>query len=605
MILTIRPISQSVSHQWRTSIQTATTAGEKRSALYTWPRVKLSSEYAFQGSTKRAWMRRNLLNLEDLWEIPLWHDETALTAQAASGQKILTVGATNYRHFYPGRECILIGSSFESYETGTIDTVDSATQITLVDNLASTWPIGTLVIPLYSFRVTSPQELQSLDRPRQSTAFEATEAFESSRSFSYTLPTPTLDTYEGYDIIPFNPHTSLVSRYAHPYDLLQSLGLGYPYTHRDVTVISLETFFVEAQGSDAWDLLEFFDSRMGRLNPFWCPTWNKDIVVTSAIGAADVTLIIEDIEWAAFYENNDMIGTYIYIRLPDQSYVCREITSAPTSTSIVIDSAIGTAVGADELDALRISFLLLARFGIDEIRFDYEVDKYISAGASVISIPPVFEASSALLEDDFTGAVLNATKWATNIVPASSVTQNDVLELNNLTGGAHSGAACYSQDAFSLASGTLQLVVKWKPHKDHYAGGAYPYISFHAATSNRNVYYGNPDSRCVHLQLGNAGDTTDRTYLFLYDAGVGAGYTQRDVQAINIDETLWHDIIFSIDCATLAVTVDVDAATYTLGYTISAGVWSALGVSILVEMGTCDYNKNNTEQFDDFILTRE
>ncbi|MBN2568124.1 MAG: hypothetical protein JXB42_01705 [Deltaproteobacteria bacterium] len=372
--LTIPPRKkQSLSHVWKTSIQAGVKGGEKRSALYTWPRVTLDNTFWLTSISEFNWVKRNLYrHLSDSWGIPLWPDKTQLTAQAASGQKVLTVAKTSYRHFYADRNLIILDpSDYTSYEVGTIASVDSDTQITLEDNLANTWASRQYVIPHYDFTIDDSQSIDFNLHTEQELSFTASEQFESARSFSYSLPASGADTYQGKDLFLFVPYKALKLGFTHPYELRQFLGIGKSWTSYDEAVLRHELSLQENGRASIWSLLNFFDAHQGRYGDFWVPTWSPDIQITSAFGADASVFDISDIEYTTYWNADDIIGKYILFQFPDGTKVCREITLAPSSESIVIDSAIGKAAAPADLDKLLVSFLVLSRFAVDEIRLDY------------------------------------------------------------------------------------------------------------------------------------------------------------------------------------------------------------------------------------------
>ncbi len=379
--LTIRPQSFKLSHVWRTSIQNAYNGNEKRTMLYTWPRVILDVEYILSQNDRINWFKRNLIQKDTLtWAAPIWSDETTLTSQAASGQKILAVGSTDTRHFYNGRQCIIISaSSFLSYEIGTIASFTS-TEITLVDNLVSTWGAGSIVAPWYDFRLEDEQEIGALFQKLQKIELKLTEEFKTLRTFSYTVPASAAPTYLTYDLFLYKAANPIQYNYKRPYEGGQFLGLGY-YTDQFASgknLLKMKTSLVRTSRADIWSLLSFFDSKMGRFNPFWIPTWSKDIIATTAILSSDTIINIEDISYTTFYLLNEIIGRYVYIRFPNSTYVCRKITDASAST-ITLSSAIGTAVALADLSNLLISFLMLCRFDIDTIEIDYQTKTFATS----------------------------------------------------------------------------------------------------------------------------------------------------------------------------------------------------------------------------------
>lgn len=360
---------QSVSHRWQTHIQETIQGYEKRSALLTWPRVGLDNELRFITSTERNFIRSSLhQNLHNTWAFPFVHDQTKLTSQASSGQKILTLESTSDRHFYNGRTSIIVNpSNWKSYEFCTIDTVDTATQITLLSNLSSTWAVNSKVYPCYEYRIGEAQDLETVFRQLNTLNILATECFEDLRSFSYTLPSSGAAVYNGLDLFLTKPLYPITETFAHPYTELSFLGLGYAATSYTQTRTALEFEFIITPRSAIWDVLNFFDSKRGRFQSFYIPSWNDDIIPTAAIGSASTTITVEQI----YLTSAEIVGRYLYIRLPDGSYVCRSVTGLATSTSLQISSGIGTAVSQSNLSKMLICFLPKVRFNADEIMLDF------------------------------------------------------------------------------------------------------------------------------------------------------------------------------------------------------------------------------------------
>ena len=382
--LTMRPATQKVAHTWKTGIQTTVKGVEKRSMLYTWPRLSLQNDFLAHTTQKINYLKRNIFRYADkVWGIPIWSDRTILTSQAASGQAILAVGETDYRHFHEGRTCIIIDPlDFTKYEVKTIDSFTSV-QIILTVNLTSTWPVNSHVLPVYDCRITQDQEMAADYQGFQSFQLSATEAYESLRSFSYTLPESGADTYQGLDLFLYRMQRPFTYRYKRAYDLTQFLGIGYAYSNYDAgdNVLGLKASIYRNTRQEIWELLNFFDSKMGRFDKFWIPTWSKDLVPNVAILATDTVLTIEPTQYDTYYLPDEIIGRYVYIQFPDGTYTCKKITTADTTT-ITLDDQIGKAVSAGDLSKLLISFLILCRFDLDELEINYIIENKATADLS-------------------------------------------------------------------------------------------------------------------------------------------------------------------------------------------------------------------------------
>lgn len=384
--LTLRPKNQKISHIWKTNVQTTIKGVEQRSMLYTWPRLKIQADFIANSTQKINYFKRNLIvNSDKIWGIPIWADETKLTSQALSGQAVLNVGDTGNRHFFQGRCCIIIDPNpfnFLNYEVKTIQSLTS-TQITLTGNLVSTWPTNALVLPVYNCRIAQDQTIDGQFINIQNFSLIAEEAFETLRSFSYAPPSSGADTYQGLDLFLYKGQDPLKFTYKRAYDTAQFLGLGYSYSRYDTgeNTLGLKGTLLRKTRQDIWSLLNFFDSKQGRLERFWIPTRSQDIVVTAPILATDTVLTIEPIQYTTYFLPDEILGRYVFIQFPDRSYVCKKITGADSST-ITLDSAIGKAVSAENLERLLISFLILGRFDIDELEIAYIMENYGSADLS-------------------------------------------------------------------------------------------------------------------------------------------------------------------------------------------------------------------------------
>ena len=183
------------------------------------------------------------------------------------------------------------------------------------------------------------------------------------------MPRPT---YSGYDLFLDEPNwiSELTHKYDHPYELIRFIGLehsGSKELKTSFNVKGLWTFFTKAEIAD---MTAFFDSKRGRLNPFFLPSWQPDLRVTEAFTAFQSYLIIEPCEYADFWPVG-LVGRDIIIVWPDQSYVCKHIESAPNDHTVGFGSVIGKGCTEADMPHLRVSFLYFVRFDLDVIEADY------------------------------------------------------------------------------------------------------------------------------------------------------------------------------------------------------------------------------------------
>jgi hypothetical protein len=284
-----------------------------------------------------------------------------LTSAAAAGQTNLACD-TQYRHFYAGRQAVVVNpEDYTDYEVGTISSLTTS-QITLTANLSGSFPVG-FVCPMYEFRIGNRQEASFQVNGQGQITVSAMEALESVPSYSYSLPSSGANTYNSKDVFEIVPVKSFSYSYDRPGEMTQYLGLGFyegNYDIGDDTYSSdryLEFQLLLSRRQDIQSFLDFFDSKMGKLTTFYVPTWNDDLVPTEAIGAADTEITVSDNTYAS--------GKHVYITYPGQSAIQREISSVGTGT-ITLSSAIGYAVSESDLSKLKISYMLESRFSGDK-----------------------------------------------------------------------------------------------------------------------------------------------------------------------------------------------------------------------------------------------
>lgn len=375
--LTMKPTKQVLSHTWYTSIQKTVKGSEKRSKVFNWPRVNIDTG-VFVGDTARSsWLRAKLFrHIDGTWGQPLWTDRTTLDGVVSVSGTYLDCEIPYRKHIYEGRDVILLDDSdWTSYE---VCEVSSATTsgITITAGVTSKWSAGTYVMPLVDCRIKKEATVSRQVRQADTLKLSCNETYEATKSYTYSLPSSGAPTYSGTgeakDLFIYKPTSPMKIHYSIPYDLEQGIGLGYKTTYYDnrQVHIDMEQSLLLGSRENIGKILDFFDSKCGRLKSFWCPTWSRDVVFTEAIDSADVVIAVEDTDYNTDMLSNDIINRHIYIQFPDGSYVCRKITNE-VDGDIVIDSAIGTSVSAANANKMLVSYLNLVRFDIDTIEIKF------------------------------------------------------------------------------------------------------------------------------------------------------------------------------------------------------------------------------------------
>ena len=216
--------------------------------------------------------------------------------------------------------------------------------------------------------------------------------------------------------------------------------------------------------------------------------------------------------------------------------------------------------------------------------------------------------NSVIFYDSFGDSVLSPTKWDTFIVPNGSITTTSgVLNINNISGNAHSGAHCCTQTTFSK-NGIYVLNLRWFAGiSDHYDAGCGPYIRFCKQDAARDTtYYGARNEQYIAVLLSQGGAfSTERTSIRVTDAGTNANDsigTLRDTISIDIDETEWHNLEMTLNCTDQTLKVDLDGGTFFSTVSIAQLSWDSIGTEFVIEIGSTDYERTNSELFDSISL---
>lgn len=371
--LTIKPKSQNYSHTWNTKLLKTVKGEEIRSALQSWPRLDCKQEFLYSKEPETNWLRRNLFKYKHkIWGIPLWHDQAALRADANSGQFNIPVSETANRHFYKGRNAILIDKTdFTNYEVIKINSV-AGTTIAASSLLSDTWPKdSTYFMPVFDNRLGSGFNINRVNARADKLILDAEEDLTTVSAFSYATPTIGA-TYLGHPVFEYKVQANKSQGFIHPNYTLKDIGKHAVESWYDEADTHINNSFkILAEGrADIWEILNFFDHRLGKWGAFWMPTWNRDLSASAAITTGQTLINVEDYEYDTLFAGNTVINRHLFIGLPDRSYICRKIVSA-TANTITLDAGIGWNIRATELQHTLFSFLNYSRFGADRLELSF------------------------------------------------------------------------------------------------------------------------------------------------------------------------------------------------------------------------------------------
>jgi hypothetical protein len=139
--------------------------------------------------------------------------------------------------------------------------------------------------------------------------------------------------------------------------------------------------------AETWELISFFNDRMGRLKPFWVPSWSADLKITRGFDADDEAVVIAAVGYLENWLPSPAAGRHLFISWPDGAFVCRKAIDAiagpnDDEETITLNAAVGAAGGPE----CMVSFLHFARFDIDELKLQYETLHICAAELSFLTV---------------------------------------------------------------------------------------------------------------------------------------------------------------------------------------------------------------------------
>jgi hypothetical protein len=359
-----------IAYTFETNVLRSMYGHEQRSALYGWPRRTVKYDVTFMSEAQAAYFTRVVNKYQgSVFGVPVWGEQGNLSAQASASQTYVDLIDVDKMNFEVGGLFVLF-ADYETYEVREIDSM-TTTRLNFSTGLSSTWPIGSTLYPMLHMTVEQNIPSTKLTSAYGGSGLVFKEAWNG--DIVHELGSQSFPFYKEYVV--FNKRPNWIDNVGvsitRSSEYLQKLGVQIRYTRDPESEFVLEASYLSTNIDECAELKGWFNYCMGKWSQFWIPTWQRDIVVTGAISSSDTILTIEDIEYATYWANNNSVGKYLFLLLPDDTEVYREITAWPSSTQITVDEEIGYDVSADSVQHVLASFLLPARFEIDEMEMQY------------------------------------------------------------------------------------------------------------------------------------------------------------------------------------------------------------------------------------------
>lgn len=361
------------SIEYLTDVLTAYSDNEQRRALRQLPRRAIR----YRALTLKA---RDAAGMESLvwgWQhqpygVPFWPDAQPLLSDVPAGSFSIPVNTTD-RLFAAGGLLAIWVDEF-TFEALSIETV-AANSITVSSPTQNSWTAGagTRVIPIFLCRL--PKTVEVI---RHSSEIDEMDlAFIGEADQAAPAPTTSLTQYKGFDVLEIAPNwdeAPLKRAYARsmvtidpkvgPIEVIDKggsaiVGQEFPWwldTHAKVTTFRA-----------------FILKRLGRLVPFWIPTWDQDLVLAQDVGATDIGILVQSEFYSRFLFGVPARRYIAFIPTDGSGNVYAHVTAATDNGNGTETLSLETPTGkAFAKGSTMVSFLTLARLANDSnaIRWD-------------------------------------------------------------------------------------------------------------------------------------------------------------------------------------------------------------------------------------------
>lgn len=343
---------------WLTDYKMLRTGGSQRASLKKTPNLKVSYSFLLTNDEREKlelllfrWKARP-------WQVPFLQRGTLLTAEAAATTRVLQCDTTK-RGFVAGQTVLIVASDGKSNEPAQIDSVTD-TDITLVRDLATTWPIGTNVYPAASGFIEG--DVSYRKRKINTATGKVTFKCAPVDTDPWIPDTAAPVTYNGREALVVQPDwkdgidgsNAMGNEY-----IDNGLGVASYFPTQEQSSFRTRYGFLLTNRTEIEEFRAFLGRVKGRAKAFYCPTWTKDLTLYSAVGGGDGVINVVDRGFTGLV-GEDPARSHLFVEGKDGSYYMRPINSVTPEdgyATIAIGTALGTSYEPDEIK--RISFMPL------------------------------------------------------------------------------------------------------------------------------------------------------------------------------------------------------------------------------------------------------
>jgi hypothetical protein len=374
------------TYAFATEILTAEDGTEQRRLLREHPVGGIDLPMVAHGRKAQTLQAYLITGSGQQWAAPLWPLACRMSADIAPGAGSIPLAESNlpFTDWQGVAPYALLWRDPWTYELLSIANDVFPDSLPLNDVVVGTWPkASTWVLPIRLGRIIdSSLEWWNVEALTGHVQFSFESTGESFYGFDGT------ELIETFDRKP-NRTSPREQGFEHRLDVLDpGLGTRAAFTRDKATATRGRTFnWTAFSRADALELRAFLTRRLGRLVPFWVPSYQRDMQLAVAAAAIDTEIVIEAIGYAALLFPNTGARRYLRLRAPGGAFVDAKVTAAVDNEdgteTLTLDDPLGAAFGLDCL----VMFRQLCRLDADEIRIEWRSPQVAQASLPVHELP--------------------------------------------------------------------------------------------------------------------------------------------------------------------------------------------------------------------------
>lgn len=307
--------------------------------------------------------------------VPLFPDMRTLDAAYASNVDTLAFDTSRGRWFVGARVAVVLLSTSGSYSSHTFHLIETLTdsQITLTANLGVAVPAGSIVVPMMDCEIVLEVDMKHETGCLAEVTLTVDEIPGASQLPATKADTPNnVPTHLGAPILDVDPDWSDGvrrgrSRQGREIRSGRARGVAVEGSRsrerHDLTFVNGRACGDEPAKQDAWKLVEFFDTRRGRLRSFWHVDhqyiWTAAVLSTGSV-QIDPFGDIDDFR-------EELVGGQIGIVMSDGTFYVRDVSAVNDGVTWEVLISPVLPSGLDPTAVTRVARARRVRFDSDEM----------------------------------------------------------------------------------------------------------------------------------------------------------------------------------------------------------------------------------------------